>query len=141
MTSRVSKEEFKKFLAGAQMPPEWSENPWALAITSRGKSIGRVHVRRSPLTDYLRYELAAYRDNAAAGEAIGIIDLTHKDVSGRPDHDFWLFDDAEVYRMFYTPDGKFEGAELLPADRLPEYRRYHDIAQSSATSLEEYRPD
>lgn len=135
------KEEFEKFLAGEPMPPEWSENPWVLAITSRGKSIARVHVLRSPLTDYLRYELAAYWGNAAAGEAVGIIDLSHKDVSGLPDHDFWLFDDADIYRIFYTPAGKFEGAELLPADRLPEYRRYRGIAQASATSLEEYRPD
>jgi len=135
------KEEFEKFLAGEPMPPEWSDNPWVRAITSRGKAIARVHVLRSPLTDYLRYELAAYPGNVAAGENIGIIDLSKQDVSGLPDHDFWLFDDSEVYRMFYAPDGKFEGAELLPADRLPEYRRYREIAQANAAPLEEYRPD
>ncbi|MEV7589094.1 DUF6879 family protein [Streptomyces sp. NPDC089922] len=30
----------------------------------------------SPLTDYLRYELAAYPGNSRAGETIGIIDLS-----------------------------------------------------------------
>jgi hypothetical protein len=135
------KEEFERFLAGDPMPAEWSDNPWVRAITGRGKSIARVHVLRSPLTDYLRYELAAYPGNVTAGERIGIIDLGQQLVSGLPDHDFWLFDDSAVYRMFYTPDGKFEGAELLPAERLPEYRRYRDIAQAHAIALEEYRPD
>jgi hypothetical protein len=62
-------------------------------------------------------------------------------VSGLPDHDFWLLDDSEIYRMHYTDGGKFEGAELLPADRLPEYRRYRDIAQANAVPLEEYQAD
>jgi hypothetical protein len=135
------KEALERFLAGGPMPPEWSDSPSVRGITSRGKSMARVHVLRSPLTDYLRYELAAYPGNVAAGESVGIIDLSHEDVSGLPDHDFWLFDDSEIYRMYYMPDGKFEGAELLPADRLPEYRRYREIAQANAAPLEEYRPD
>jgi hypothetical protein len=135
------KEELERFLAGGPTPPEWSDSPWVRAITSRGKSMARVHVLRSPLTDYLRYELAVYPGNVAAGESVGIIDLSHKDVSGLPDHDFWLFDDSEIYRMYYTPGGKFEGAELLPADRLPEYRRYREIAQANAVPLDGYRPD
>lgn len=135
------KDEFEAFLAGEPMPPDWADNPWVRAITDRGKTISRVHALRSPLTDYLRYELAAYPGNVTAGESIGIIDLSSQDVAGLPDHDFWLFDDTDVYRMFYTPDGKFEGAELLPADRVPEYQRYREIAQANAVPLEEYRPD
>jgi hypothetical protein len=40
--------------------------------------------------------------------------------------------------MHYTDGRKFEGAELLRADRLPEYRRYRDIAQVNAVPLDEY---
>lgn len=36
---------------------------------------GRRTVLRSPLTDYLRYELSACPGNIRAGESIGIIDL------------------------------------------------------------------
>jgi hypothetical protein len=132
------REEVERFLAGEPMPPGWAENPWVRAITGRGKSMARVHVLRSPLSDYLRYELAAYHGNVAAGEEVGIIDLSRTAVSGLPDHDFWLFDDSEVYRMYYTPAGKFEGAELLPADRLSEYRRYREVAQANTLSLAEY---
>ncbi|MFI1951241.1 DUF6879 family protein [Streptomyces xinghaiensis] len=133
------REEFAAFLAGEPMPPEWSDNPWVRSITDLGKSVSRVHVLRSPLTDYLRYELAAYPGNITAGEEIGIIDLAQRTVDGLPDHDFWLFDDARVYRMHYTPAGRFVGAELLPAHRLSEYRRYRDIARAHAVAFADYR--
>ncbi|MFF7730572.1 DUF6879 family protein [Streptomyces sp. NPDC008001] len=132
------REEFEAFLAGKPMPPEWSDNPWVRSMTDRGKAVARVHVLRSPLTDYLRYELSAYPGNIAAGENIGIIDLSHQHVHGLPDHDFWLFDDAEVYRMHYTPSGRFTGADKLPHERLGEYLRYRDIAQAHAVPFAEY---
>ncbi|WP_030547094.1 DUF6879 family protein [Streptomyces albus] len=133
------RDEYAAFLAGEPMPPEWSDNPWVRSMTDLGKSVSRVHVLRSPLTDYLRYELSAYPGNITAGEQIGIIDLAEKEVTGLPDHDFWLFDDERVYRMHYTSDGKFQGAEPLPSDRLREYRRYRDIAQSHAVPFSDYR--
>ncbi|WP_327189486.1 DUF6879 family protein [Streptomyces xinghaiensis] len=133
------RDEFAAFLAGEPMPPEWSDNPWVRSMTDLGKSVSRVHVLRSPLTDYLRYELSAYPGNITAGEEIGIIDLAQRTVDGLPEHDFWLFDDARVYRMHYTPAGRFVGAELLPAHRLPEYRRYRDIARAHAVAFADYR--
>ncbi|AZQ73239.1 DUF6879 family protein [Streptomyces abikoensis] len=132
------REEFEAFLAGKPMPPEWHDNPWVRSMTDRGKSVARVHVLRSPLTDYLRYELSAYPGNITAGESVGIIDLSEREVSGLPDHDFWLFDDADVYRMHYTAGGRFAGAELLSADRLAEYRQYRDIASAHAVPFAEY---
>lgn len=56
-------------------------------MTDKGKEVSRVHVLRSPLTDYLRYELAAYPGNITAGESIGIIDLAERTVTSLPDHD------------------------------------------------------
>jgi hypothetical protein len=134
------REEFAAFLAGEPMPADWDDNPWVRAITGAGKALERVHVLRSPLTDYLRYELAAYPGNIAAGESIGIIDLARQAVNGLPEHDFWLFDDAEVYRMHYTPDGRFTGAERLPDARLAEYRRYRDLARENAVPFAAYEP-
>ncbi|WP_342589096.1 DUF6879 family protein [Streptomyces sp. Ncost-T6T-1] len=54
-----------------------------------------------------RYELAAYPGNITAGETTGILDLSEQAVVGLPDHDFWLFDEQDVYRMHYTPEGAF----------------------------------
>ncbi|MBB1256569.1 hypothetical protein H3146_24935 [Streptomyces sp. OF3] len=131
-------EEIARFLAGEDMGPEWDDNPWVRSMTDKGKSVARVHVLRSPLTDYLRYELSAYPGNVKAGESIGIIDLAEQMVSGLPDHDFWLFDDRGVYRMHYTPEGRFVGAELLPASRLAEYRGYRDVALTHAVPFTTY---
>ncbi|MFJ9777438.1 DUF6879 family protein [Kitasatospora sp. NPDC101157] len=132
------REEFADFLAGKGLPPESSDNPWVRSMTNLGKRVARVHVLQSPLSDYLRYELASYPGNIKAGESIGIIDTARQEVAGLPDHDFWLFDDSLVYRMHYTDAGQFLGAELLPGDRLNEYRLYRDIALANAVPFGEY---
>jgi hypothetical protein len=134
------REEFADFLAGGPLPAKSADNPWVRSMTDHGKQVSRVHVLSSPLSDYLRYELAWYPGNVAAGESIGIIDLARQNVSGLPDHDFWLFDDARVYRMHYTEAGQFIGGQLLPDSRLAEYRRYRDIALTHAVSFAEYQP-
>lgn len=132
------REEIARFLAGEDMGPEWADNPWVRSMTDKGKQVSRVHVLTSPLTDYLRYELAAYPGNIKAGESIGIIDLAEQTVAGLPDHDFWLFDDRQVYRMHYTEKGAFIGAELLPPDKLSAYRGYRDVALRHAVPFAEY---
>ncbi|MFJ3855134.1 DUF6879 family protein [Streptomyces sp. NPDC090085] len=132
------REEFERFLAGGDMGPAWDDNPWVRSMTDKGKQVSRVHVLRSPLTDYLRYELAAYPGNIAAGETIGLIDLSEQTVTGLPDHDFWLFDDQDVYRMHYTPEGAFIGADLLPARCLAEYQDYRDRALAEAVPFADY---
>ncbi|NML50048.1 hypothetical protein HHL19_10245 [Streptomyces sp. R302] len=131
-------EEIARFLAGEYMGPEWDDNPWVRSMTGKGKRVSRVHVLTSPWTDYLRYELAAYPGNIKAGESIGIIDRAEQSADGLPDHDFWLFDDRDVYRMHYTPEGAFVGGELLPADRLPEYQGHRDRALAAAVPFADY---
>ncbi|MEU7022455.1 DUF6879 family protein [Streptomyces sp. NPDC046203] len=132
------RDEMARFFAGEDMGPEWDDNPWVRSMTDQGKRVSRVHVLSSPLTDYLRYELAAYPGNIKAGESIGIIDRAERTVEGLSDHDFWLFDERDVYRMHYTDSGAFVGGELLPADRLPEYLAYRDAALSAATPFASY---
>ncbi|MEV7865556.1 DUF6879 family protein [Streptomyces sp. NPDC088124] len=132
------REEYERFLAGGEMGPEWYDNPWVRSMTDKGKAVSRVHVLRSPLTDYLRYELAAYPGNITAGETIGIIDTAESPVSGLPDHDFWLFDDQHVFRMHYTPEGAFLGADPLPAARTAAYRAHRDRALAEAVPFAEY---
>ncbi|MEV7940254.1 DUF6879 family protein [Kitasatospora sp. NPDC088264] len=132
------REEFADFLAGKGLPPGRFDNPWVRSMTDLGKHVARVHVLHSPLSDYLRYELASYPGNIKAGESIGIIDTARQKVAGLPDHDFWLFDDAQVYRMHYTDAGQFLGAELLPDDYLSEYQQYREIALTNAVPFGEY---
>ncbi|MER5985363.1 DUF6879 family protein [Streptomyces sp. NPDC001787] len=132
------REEFERFLAGAEMGPDWDDNPWVRSMTDQGKQVSRVHVLRSPLTDYLRYELAAYLGNTKAGESIGIIDLAEQAPTGLPDHDFWLFDNQEAYRMHYTVEGTFVGGERVPARDLVQYQTYRDRALAAAVPFADY---
>jgi hypothetical protein len=94
----------------------------------------RVHVLRTPLTDYLRYECEwGYAFNAAAGEGISILDLSeHSSPDGLPDHDFWLIDDQFPIRMQYDQDGRFLGAEPVESEALPRYQRARDAALADA---------
>lgn len=132
------REEIARFLSGADMGPEWADNPWVRSMTDKDKQVSRVHVLRSPLTEYLRYELFAYPGNIKAGESIGIIDLTERAVTGLPDHDFWIFDDRDVYRMHYTATGAFVGGEPIPPGALTEYRSYRERALAAAVPFAAY---
>lgn len=115
------------------MPEDWEDSPWVRSMTDAGKGLRRVHIVRSPLSDYLRFELGwGYVGNTRAGEEIRIIDLADKEIGGLPDHDFWIFDDSRVYRMHYSEDAEFLGAEPLSHDALPQYRAYRDMSWKHA---------
>ncbi|GAB2704604.1 DUF6879 family protein [Kitasatospora kifunensis] len=131
--------EYQAFLDGADMPEEWEDSPWVRSMTAAGKSLRRVHVLRSPLSDYLRFELGwGYVGNTRAGEDIRIIDLAEVTVPGLPDHDFWIFDDSRVYRMHYGDEDEFLGAEPLSEDLLPQYLAYLDTSWQHAIPYAEY---
>jgi hypothetical protein len=56
------------------------------STTGTGKRLQRVHILRSPLTEYLRFELGrGYVGNARAGEDIRIIGLASGEIRGLPD--------------------------------------------------------
>lgn len=106
------RDEFRAFLDGGDMPKEWEDSPWVHSMTRAGKALQRVHILRSPLSDYLRFELGwGYVGNVRAG--------------------------ARVYRMHYNDD-EFLGAEALSEESLPLYRAYRDAAWQYAIPYAEY---
>jgi hypothetical protein len=136
------REEFEQFVAtGAfdREPGDWQ------AMISRhvgaGRSLSRVHVIEEPVTDYLRYEFEAYRQNAAAGEEVRIIPVQGSSWPvGLPEGvDFWLFDDREVWDMHYDEQGRFvEAARSTSADHVDQCRRWRDATLSQSMTLSEY---
>jgi hypothetical protein len=109
------REEFSKFLVTGKIDMP-DDEPWLTRVRQfreTGRWIGRVHVIRRPLTDYLRYEFAVYERTVEAGEDVRILDLTDQPDPGLPTQDFWLFDDTAIVRMDYDPDGTQLGRELL----------------------------
>ena len=123
-------------MRGAQGPDLVRKQPWLdrLAADHRAGIVNhRVHLLRSPLTDYLRYECEwGYAPNVAAGEDVRILDLSEREAAeGLVDHDFWLVDDRHVIRMHYDQHGRFLGGE--PVDTLlARYQRARDAAVAAA---------
>lgn len=114
------------------------------AHTLAGKRRSRVHVVSFPLSDYVRYELDAYRENIAVGEAVSIADARHV---GQIGPDFWLFDGgtdhAEAVIMHYD----VETAELLEFEHITvdeaheqvtELERRAELATALARPLDEF---
>jgi hypothetical protein len=127
--------DFQRFLHGDPAPTRERKQPWLDRLrreAQAGIHNHRVHVLRTPLTDYLRYECEwGYLPNAEAGEDIRILDLTDQArPPGLVDHDFWLVDDQHAIRMHYTADGQFLGA--TPADDPIPYQRARDAAVAAS---------
>lgn len=118
---------------------------WCERIQRRladGAHVQRVHVVTEPLTDYMRFELASYEPNVAAGEDVRIIpvrdDPWPTDVPASAD--FWLVDAARLWSMRYAPDGTWLGAELVTAPgRIAQSRAIRDAALARSLSWREYQ--
>jgi hypothetical protein len=130
------------FLAGR--PLEGVESTPRLLWWRERKAAGctktTVRVVVEPQTDYTRMELATYRPVVAAGEDVRVIvvpDGAWPD--GLPHHDFFIFDNRDVWRMHYNDDYTFAGAEQLEGeDVLAQHLRWRDRALELAIPLLEY---
>lgn len=119
--------------------PEWQE--LVRDHASHGRSLRRVHLVREPLTDYLRYELAIYALNNAAGEDIRILPASESLPSSlRGASDFWILDDREVWAIQYDHAGRFVAADGTsdPA-LLARCQQQRDDALRSSMPIAEYR--
>lgn len=127
-----------RYLAGDAEPDPARKEPWLdrlRAEHAQGRRRQRVHVLRSPVTPYLRYECEwGYLPNSAAGEDIGILDLAERPLPPTLEGigDFWLIDDATPVLMTYGPDGRFAQADVLPDSELPRYLAARDAAIAAA---------
>ncbi len=130
-----------KFLAGE--PIEF-DLTWRLSKARRQIEAGRtkttVRILVEPPTPYSRMELSLYPKLVAAGEDIRIIAVPQ---GGRPPelplHDYWLFDERDVWKMHYYENFRFAGAELLDdPDAVAEHIRWRDIALDRAVPLHTY---
>ncbi|GAA1692354.1 DUF6879 family protein [Kribbella sp. NPDC056951] len=128
-----------RYLAGAPEPDPDRKGPWLNQLRAEraaGKLRHRVHVLRTPLSDYLRYECEwGYLPNAAAGEEIHILDLSEHPLPTEVERleDFWLMDDETVLRMHYDELGVYLGASL--AEDVVPYRRSRDAALAASTTF------
>ena len=139
---RTDGSDYDRYLRGEPGPDMARKQPWMdrlAADAARGLRNYRVHVLRSPLSPYLRYECEwGYAYNSGVGEEIRILDLA--EVAAPPgliNEDFWLMDNTTVVRMCYQ-SGRFVGAERLPPSDLDRYRAARDAAWQGAVPFEQY---
>jgi hypothetical protein len=134
-------EAFARFRAGQDPLLDLA---WWLGLaaghTRAGRRMSRVRVIVEPPSDYTRFELAHYPAMVAAGDDIRIIPTTPGNwPAGLPQHDFWLFDDQDVWILDYDPAGVFLGAELTtdPQD-ITDHLHWRDAALAQSISVHDY---
>lgn len=141
-------EDYLAWQAGRPRPERSVRtSPWlarvATSTVSQSKRWSRVHVVDHPLSQYVRYELVAYQENAAAGEQIRIADrAAHPDLATL-DVDYWLFDDATDHPHAVIIDYDIEGnvTGFQPADDPPtldQFRAWRDLALKHSADLNTY---
>jgi hypothetical protein len=133
-------EELQSFLASGRLDiPD--NDPWLVRVRhfrDTGRWVGRVHVLRRPLSDYLRYEFAVYAHTVGVGEDVRILDQTGKADPGLPAFDFWLFDDTRVVRMDYDAYGRQLGREWLEDVDPTPYVAWKRLVLDLAVPFREY---
>jgi hypothetical protein len=138
------RDQLADFLAGREPTPSQDDLDWQdglRTIVASGRSIGRVRLVGQPLTDYTRFEFAAYPANIAAGEDVRILDRAKAPTAPPWSTDFWLFDDAAVAVLRYTDTGQFLGIDVHTADTT-DLQPYVDVRQAAiaaSTPFYDYR--
>lgn len=105
--------------------PEGLNQEWysdvSKAVGKGGRSIQRLRLVSEDLTDYEKFEIAAYQGNLKAGEQIS---LAKRD-SYPEAPDFWAFDESYISVMHYKDDGSFLKADIhQPSDEELEMIRF-----------------
>lgn len=131
-------EAVERFIAGQ---PHGADTSWWTSLVrdhrKAGHTMSRVRVVTEPLTDYTRFELAVFPDLVAAGDEIRVLALDD-DTPAFP-HDYWLFDDRDLWRMHYTDGGAYQGAENIPdPDEVDRHRQWRDDALQRSVPLHDY---
>jgi Family of unknown function (DUF6879) len=130
-------QRLRRYLDGEPLEIEAGTREWlefmAAEIRS-GKRWHKVHILRSPPSQYLRFECEwGYAVSARYGQEVYILDEAERPRPGTiPDEDFWLFDEDTVARLHYDDEGHFLGADLADGTDVPRYRGYRDLAVDAA---------
>ncbi|MEO6088412.1 MAG: DUF6879 family protein [Umezawaea sp.] len=136
----IEQEALRAFLAGHAPDLSYMDD-WLAGVraaTDAGRTFARVRLLTDPLTDYLRFELAATPRNVAAGESIRVISAGRAHALELPADDFWIFDD-EVVAVMQFNEGGFTHADLITdAPGVAEFREIRDRAWQDAVPFEEY---
>lgn len=136
-------ERIAAFLRDGTLPRKTRENNGWIRIVedarARNAAIGRVRVVGRPITDYTRFEFAAYPDNVRAGEEVQVIERQQLDPAWANVPDFWLFDGTTAFVQHFDADGQFLGAEQV--DDVEPYVRIRALLLDRTVPARSYSLD
>lgn len=138
----------RAFRAGDPLPPPRQAKQDDLALITQlheaGRTIGRIHVVDRPLSDYVRYELAVYPENVAAGEEVRIADRSLYPELGEITADFVIFDaeagsDTAVVLFDYDDAGLVHGYRIAThPGTIERCREQLDLAYAYSVPLADF---
>jgi hypothetical protein len=105
---------FQHFQSTQQLPVNFNDE-WVHYVkdkTSKGRIIQRLRLISDELSNYEKFEIAAYRHHES-GEDIKFIDRNNQPYQ----YDFWLFDNRWLAQMDYDKDGAFMHAQIVDASK------------------------
>jgi hypothetical protein len=132
-------EDYRRYLDGEVTATAPGKQGWLdrlNADTAAGRLRRNVHIVRTPLTPYLRYQFEwCYIPNTEAGQSIRVLDVTEVPaaVAFLGVGDFAVAEGQHVARLRYTPTGEYQGAAAIGADAVPAYAALAGIAWELAT--------
>lgn len=136
----------RAFREGRPLPPRPGKADSMRLVrnaVAAGRHVHRVHVVDLPLSEYIRYELAVYPENVAAGEDVRITRRSDHPGLEDLDTDFWLFDagtdNPAVVWFRYTPGGQILARDYsADACEVRRARDQRDLALSCSLPLAEF---
>lgn len=146
-TGTADEERQRAFHAGEPLPPPGPGKLDSMALISRlrqaGRSVGRIHVVNRPLSAYVRYELAVYAENEAAGEEIRIAERALHPELESITQDFAIFDEETsrptVVYFDYDAAGLVHGYRVLDdAETVEHCRQQRRLAFAYSVPLADF---
>lgn len=133
----------RAFHEGQPLPPprQGKIDDLALIASLRkaGRDIGRVHVVDRPVSDYVRYELAVYAENVAAGENVRIADRSLHPELEAITQDFAIFDGKTVALFDYDDGGQVRGYRISDdVETVRRCQKQYGLALQHSVPLAEF---
>jgi len=98
-----------------------------------------VNVVVEPPNDYTRMSLAILREYVQAGQDTRIVPVVGGAwPDGVPEYDYWMFDERDVWRMYYDERMRWAGAELLDPSAIGDHLRWRDTTLAASIPLHDY---
>lgn len=132
-------EDYHRYLDGEAAPTATGKQEWLdrlRADTTAGRLRRNVHIVRTPLTAYLRYQFEwCYLPNAAAGQDIRVLNASETPAAEALLRvgDLAIVEGQHVAQLRYGPSGEYQGAVATGADAAAGYVAVAQVAWELAT--------